>query len=159
MAGYLEDYGVQDAQRAKIVKRTLIVGFFTILLGLILFFFFRNFPERRVANEFLDAIRAKDYQRGYTLWGCTPSTPCRDYSLQRFMDDWGPNGVYSRATSGHYSIEDACGPGVVFTLEVPGAEAIGIYVSRTDKTISYAPWPRCPGRHLHLWEFLKSRFS
>lgn len=158
MAGFLDEYGVQDERRNRIIKRialvTLAVGVTTLLLWL----FLRNYQERQIANRFLDAVHAKDYQKAYELWGCTAANPCRDYDFKRFMEDWGEQGVYARAAS-KYSIEDACGPGVVFTLEVPGAEAVGIYVNRADKTIGYAPWPRCPGRHLHLWEFIKSRFS
>jgi hypothetical protein len=159
MAGYLEEYGVEDTQRNRLIKRGLLALLAVVVVGLALFLFFRNFQERRVANAFLDAIRAKDYQRAHNIWGCTAANPCRDYKMDRFMQDWGPNGEYAKASEGRYSIEDACGPGVVFTLEIPGVEAVGIYVNRADKTMSFAPWPRCPGRHLHLWEFIKSRFS
>lgn len=160
MAGYLEEYGVQDERRGRIIKRIAIIGVCSVVAGLLLFLFFRNFGERRVANAFLDSVKSKDYQKAYRLWGCTPQTPCRDYRFEKFLEDWGPNGVYKRVSEARYSIEDTCGPGVVFTLEIPGnEEAVGIYVSRTDRTISYAPWPRCPGRHLHLWEFIKSRFA
>ncbi len=159
MAGYLDNYGVDDARRGKLIKQIAIGTLAVAVAGLGLWLFFRNYGERKVAHHFLDALRSKDYQSAYSLWGCTPATPCRDYDFKRFMDDWGPSGIYAKASEGRYSIEDACGPGVVFTLEVPGTESLGIYVNRQDRTISYAPWPRCPGRHLHLWEFIKSRFS
>lgn len=159
MAGYLEGYGVEDARRGRILKKVALITVVSAVVALILWLFFQNFQERRIADAFLDAVKARDYQKAYTLWGCTPANPCRDYNFQRFMDDWGPKGVYAAASSGRYSIEDACGPGVVFTLELPGAEPVGIYVNRADRTMSYAPWPRCPGRHWHLWEFLKSRFA
>jgi len=159
MADYLEGYGVEDARRGKLIKQIVIGTISAAALGLLLFLFFRNFSERRVANRFLDSVKARDYQAAYATWGCTPSTPCRDYNYQKFMEDWGPTGVYAKISEGRYSIEDACGGGVVFTLEMPGVEPLGIYVNRTDKSISYAPWPRCPGRHLHLWEFIKKQFG
>ena len=160
MAGYLDNYGVDEARRGKLVKRIILIGLCAAVVGLAAFLFFRNFSERRVANAFLDAVKAKDYQKAYTTWGCTMEKPCRDYRFEKFMEDWGPNGVYKRVGEASYTIEDACGPGVVFTLEVPGAEEpVGIYVNRTDKVVSYAPWARCPGRHLHLWEFVKAQFG
>lgn len=159
MAGYLEDYGVQDARRGKIIKRIVIIGLGTVATALVLFLVFRNFSERRVANAFLDAVKSKNYQQAYEKWGCTAAAPCRDYKFEKFMEDWGPNGVYKRVDEANYTIEDVCGPGVVFTLVIPGTEEpVGIYVNRTDRVVSYAPWPRCPGRHLHLWEFIKSKF-
>jgi hypothetical protein len=32
-------------------------------------------------------------------------------------------------------------------------------VERKTDIISFAPWPRCPGAHLQIIRFLKSRFS
>lgn len=159
MPGYLEGYGVEEARRGQLIKRIIIGTASAAVLGLLLFLFFRNFSERRVANSFLNAVKARDYQKAYATWGCTAATPCRDYKFEKFMEDWGPNGVYAKANDAHYSIEDACGGGVVFTLEMPGVEPLGIYVNRQDRTVSYAPWPRCPGRHLHLWEFIKKQFG
>jgi hypothetical protein len=159
MAGYLDTYGVSDARRIKLIKRFAIGAVSAAVIGLLLFLFLRNFSERRIANRFLDAVKSGQYQRAYETWGCTAANPCRDYKFEKFMEDWGPSGIYAKVKEGKYTIEDACGPGVVFTLELPGNEPVGIYVKRDDKTMSYAPWPRCPGRHLHLWEFIKSRFS
>jgi len=159
MTGYLDSYGVADVRRIKIIKRIAIITVTALVAGLILFLFLRNFSERRVADRFLSTVKAREYPKAYEIWGCTAAAPCRDYKFEKFMEDWGPTGLYAKVNEGRFSIEDACGPGVVFTLEIPGVEAVGIYVNRTDKTMSYAPWARCPGRHLHLWEFIKSKFS
>jgi hypothetical protein len=32
-------------------------------------------------------------------------------------------------------------------------------VNADNNTLSYAISPRCPGKHLQIWEFIKSRFS
>jgi hypothetical protein len=154
MAGYLEEYGVEEARRGKLLKRIALSALVAIAVGLALYFFLRNFQERRVANRFLDDLKTKNYQAAYELWGCTATSPCRDYKFEKFLEDWGPKGLYAQASEGKFTIEDACGPGVVFTLEIPGTEPLGLYVNRADKVLGYAPWPRCPGRHWHLWEFL-----
>lgn len=158
MAGYLDSYGVADQRREGKIKTIAIAVAVIAVAGLAGFLFFRTFSERRVANSFLDTLRAQDYAGAYRTWGC--ATPCRDYPLNKFMEDWGPKGVYAKAPAqGRYTISDICGEGVVFTLETPGTDPVGIWVSRTDHAMSFAPWPRCPGRHLHLWEFIRSRFS
>jgi hypothetical protein len=75
------------------------------------------------------------------------------------MEDWGPKGQYANVKAARVSIVDSCGDGVVSTLVLPNTEPFGLYVERSTKVLSFAPWPRCPGRHLHLWEFIRSRFS
>ena len=54
---------------------------------------------------------------------------------------------------------DACDTGVVFDISYPGADDQGLWVERKTKTLSFAPWARCPGPHLQVVEFLKSRFG
>ncbi len=159
MAGYLDTYGVQDAKREKRWKWIILVSAAVVVIGLVLFLFFRNFREERAARAFLDALRAHDYQRAYELWGCTPQNPCRDYSFQKFMEDWGPNGQYKNVNAVQFTTVDACGQGVVLTVEYPNAEPFGLWVDRSTKTLGFAPWPRCPGRHWHLWDFIRSRFG
>jgi hypothetical protein len=159
VAGYLDTYGVQDAKREKRWKWIILVSAAAAVIGLALFLFFRNFREERAAKTFLEALRAHNYQRAYQLWGCTPQNPCRDYSFQKFLEDWGPNGQYKNVNAVQFTTVDACGQGVVLTVEYPNAEPFGLWVDRSTKTLGFAPWPRCPGRHWHLWDFIKSRFG
>ena len=159
MAGYLDSYGVQDAKRERRWKAIVLGVLAFAIVALIIFLVFRNRSEKRVAENFVDALRAHDYQRAYQIWGCSPQNPCRDYSMQKFMEDWGPNGLYSNASAINFTTVDACGDGVVLTVQYPNAQPFGLWVNSNTKVMGFAPWPRCPGRHLHLWEYLKSRFS
>jgi hypothetical protein len=114
-------------------------------------------------KEFLTLIQQKDYQGAYKLWGCTPETPCKYYPPEKFAEDWGPDGTYSNAGAPRILNVDACGggdsPGVVFDLKFPKAEEVGLWIDSNTNVISFSPWARCPGPHLYLWEFLRSRFS
>jgi hypothetical protein len=159
VAGYLDSYGVEDAKRERRWKTIALAVLALAIVALVVFLVFRNRAEKRIANEFLDALRAHDYQRAYQLWGCTPQNPCRDYSMQKFMEDWGPNGLYRQPSAIQYTTVDSCGSGVVFTVQYPNAEPFGLWVDSSTKTLGFAPWPRCPGRHWHFWEFIKSRFG
>ena len=159
MAGYLDTYGVADEKRSRMTKRIALWTVAAVIAGFILFLIFHNFSEKRAVAHFLDAIRAGSYQDGYRMWGCTPSTPCRDYSFEKFMEDWGPKGQYANAKALRTTTVDSCGTGVVSTVEYPGADPFGLYVDRSTKTLSFAPWPRCPGRHWHLWEFIQRLFG
>jgi len=54
---------------------------------------------------------------------------------------------------------DACDTGVVIDIAYPGADDQGLWVERKTKVLTFAPWVRCPGPHLQIVEFLKSRFG
>jgi hypothetical protein len=69
------------------------------------------------------------------------------------------NGKYKDAAAMKIEDVDACDAGVVFNIAYPGEENFGLWVERSVKTISYAPWNRCPGPHLQIFEFLKKRFG
>ena len=55
--------------------------------------------------------------------------------------------------------EDPCGNGVVFDIASSKLPEQGLFVDKETNTLSYAPAARCPGRHLQIWEFLKSHFG
>jgi hypothetical protein len=167
MAGFLDEYGVADARRSRIVKYLVIGAAAAALVGAGGFYFFHNRAEEQVIDTFLAALRNKNYQEAYAMWGCTPQTPCRYYAPERFTADWGPAGVYKNPERMKIEHIDACGAnehgfgdtGVVFEISYPGADDVGLWVERKTKTLSYFPWPRCPGPHLQILEFLKSRLG
>ncbi len=150
MSDFLAGYGAGYEQRSR--KRKLIVAgvLAVVIVAVTLYAVLHNYSEERAADRFLQALRAHDYQAAYAMWGCTAQSPCRDYTFERFMADWGPKGTYGDPARISYGDVDACGSGVVFTIQYPGAEPSGLYVDRTTKILSFAPWPRCPGRH---WNF------
>jgi hypothetical protein len=159
MAGYLDSYGVADLQRAKKKKQIALLLGAALILGLAGFLFLHNRSEKRTVRLFLDDLRSAKYQDAYRSFGCTPSTPCRDYTFDKFMEDWGPKGQYANVKAGHVTVVDSCGEGVVTTLEFPNVQPFGLYVDRKTRVLSFAPWPRCPGRHWHIMEFLSRQFS
>jgi hypothetical protein len=159
MAGYFDTYGATDQIRERRTNRIVLVVAGAAVLALALFLILHNLREKRAVNHFLDDVRAGNYQEAYALWGCTAATPCRDYKFDKFMEDWGPKGQYANIKAAKIPIVDSCGDGVVFTLEIPNIEPVGIWVDRATKTLGFAPWPRCPGRHWHFWEFIQRQFG
>jgi hypothetical protein len=159
MAGFLDEYGVADERRERTIKRVVIAVVIAVVVGLSAFFFFRNRSEEAVMDRFLTTLRDKNYQQGYAMWGCTPQTPCRYYSPERYVEDWGAAGPYKNPADIKIEHVDACDTGVVFDLSYPGADEQGLWVERKTKILSFAPWPRCPGPHLQIVDFLKSRFG
>lgn len=156
MAGYLDAYGAGDARREKRTKQIVLWALGTLIAAAVLFFYFRNFGEERAVNRFMDLLKQKKYQDAYALW--TPETR-KYYGPEKFIEDWGATGVYKNADALSLKDVDACGDGVVFHYQYPGTEDFGLWVERSSKYISFAGWPRCPGPHLQIMEFLKSRLG
>jgi hypothetical protein len=73
------------------VGKAVAVGVFAILIGLLLFFRFHNYPEERAVERFLTTIEQGNYQEAYRLW-----QPSVSYSYQDFLHDWGEPGDYGK---------------------------------------------------------------
>jgi hypothetical protein len=162
MGSYLDAYasaGQQSERRGKIVKRVAITVLIAAIVVTVAYFGLRTWNQEHVVNQFLEDLQRKDFQGAYKLWGCTPETPCKDYSSDKFNEDWGASSPYSNAAAIKVEHIDFCDTGVVFNLTYPKQEELGLWVDRSTNVIGFAPWPRCPGRHMQLGEFFKSLFS
>jgi len=162
MSGIFDaDYGVKEARRERRTKRIVLWGVGIVIFGATLYFTFRTWREEHVVKQFVTDLKEQKYQDAYKLWGCTQETPCKYYPPERFNEDWGPSGQYKDAGAAKIENVDVCGSGVVVTLDVPKIEPFGLWVERSNDVIGFAPngWVRCPGRHLQIWQFIKSHFS
>jgi len=163
MSSYLEAYGAAEQHRARligIVKTSSIVLGCILVVGLILYGVFKNHSEEQRARTFLDLVGAHNYQAAYAMWGCTDSHPCPDYPFAKFQEDWGPKSEHANESAAHIGLSQSCGSGVLLRLDYkPAEEPVLLWVERDSGTISFAPWPECPGRHLHFGAWLKSVFG
>ncbi len=159
MAGYLDQYGVAEAKREGLLKKIVLITLAVIVIGGVGYFTFRTWSEEQVLKEFLATLSTKDYAKAYRMWGCTPDTPCKFYDSQKFDEDWGPKSHYADAAQAKIQNIDYCDTGVVFDVAFPGADPVALWVERSTSVISFAPWSRCPGRHLQLRQFFKNLFS
>jgi hypothetical protein len=159
VAGYLDAYGVADERRSRLRKRIALWGIAALLVGTVLYYTFRNWSEEQQVKKFFALLDQKKFQDAYAMFGCTQDTPCKYYSADRFVEDWGPASPYANTANIRTLHEDVCGTGVVFNIQAPNTESIGLYVDKNSKQVSFAPWQRCPGPHLQIWEFLKQHFG
>ena len=164
MPGYLsEDYGIKDERREKIVKRTILSVLILALAGSLTYLAYRSYPAQKRVKLFLQELRNKDYQSAYRLWGCTENSPCRDYTLDKFLEDWGPNspradassaviekpsycgpgGIWYKLTTSlaHGLGERACdcGPGVIVIVNFGKGDPVPLWYQRSDGTLGFAP--------------------
>jgi hypothetical protein len=141
MSGYLEQYGVEDARRLRILKRIALVGIILLIAGTSLYFVMRNYREKGQVNEFLAHLRAGNYEAAYQMWGC----PCPGYQFERFLEDWGPESPYGPPQSLRVEEASSCGSGTIVTLQGTGREEeVHLWVERDGSyTLGFSPWPVC----------------
>jgi hypothetical protein len=158
MASYMEGYGAGEETRNRIIKRTFLIGVPAILLAVGGFFYFRTWSQERAIGRFVDALEQQKYEDAYQMW-CTAAKPCRFYPLDKFKEDWGPQGHYGKVSDLKFGAVDYCKSGVVFEVETPTLPAFGLWVERETNLISFAPWQRCPGKHLQFSGFFDRMFG
>ncbi len=146
MAGYLDSYGAGEERREKIIKRAVIGALAAIVIAGTAYFLFRNWREDRQVRQFLELLRKRDYQSAYQLWGCTSSTPCRDYQFERFLEDWGAKNPRGDPSGARISKTRSCEAGVIYTVEYGQDEPLLLWVGRKDQVLGFAPWPSCNPR-------------
>jgi len=163
MASYLEAYGAAEQHRARIIgiiKTSSIVLGCVLVVGLILYSLFKNYGEEQRAKTFLGLLVAHNYPAAYAMWGCTDAHPCPAYTFAKFQEDWGPKSEHANEAVAHIGLSQSCGSGVLIRLDYKAAgEPVSLWVERDSGVISFAPWPECPGRHLHFGVWLKSVFG
>jgi hypothetical protein len=162
MSSYLEAYGAAEQHRARIIgiiKTSSIVLAIALLLGLVLYGVFKNYSEEQRAKTFLGLLGAQNYSTAYAMWGCTSSHPCPEYPFAKFQEDWGPKSPHANESVAHIGLSQSCGSGVLIRLDYKSnEEPVSLWVERDSGIVSFAPWPECPGRHLHFGTWLRSVF-
>jgi len=142
MAGYLDQYGKGDERREKIGKILIYSVIALVVIGGPLMFIFHNYRQEQQARKFFNLLAAKDYKAAYALWGCTDAKPCNGYSLQNFMDDWGPG--KADPTNFRITKSRSCGSGVILTVDFDKKREEKLWVQRDDLVIGFSPLPGCP---------------
>ena len=141
-----QEYDPEKERRKKVRIISAIV--FVLLAGFFLWWF-RYWPEERVAERFFDALQKQDYESAYGIWMHDP--PWRQhpdrykkYPFHEFYTDWGPGGQWGLVQS--YKIYAAGTPpgggsGVIVDLIVNDrAEHARVWVEKSDKTMSFSPY-------------------
>ena len=142
MAGYLDQYGVGDARREKVIKTIIISAIVLVVVGGPLLFIFHNIRQENQVKHFFQLLQAHQYKEAYAMWGCTDAHPCKGYDMGRFMDDWGPG----KADAEHVKItrSRSCGSGVILTVDIGPGRQEKLWVQRDDLTIGFSPLQGCP---------------
>jgi hypothetical protein len=141
-----KEYDPEKERRKKV--RIISAIAFLLLAGFFLWWF-RYWPEERVAEHFFDALQKQDYESGYGIWMHDPQwrqhpDRYKKYPFNEFYTDWGPGGQWGLVKS--YKIYAAGTPpgggsGVIVDIIVNDrAEHARVWVEKSDKTMSFSPY-------------------
>lgn len=135
MAGYLDQYGAGDEERARKLKRILLSAAGLLAASGILYFFLHNRSQEQQARKFFELLQSRDYQGAYAMWGCTTAKPCSGYPIETFMKDWGPpvGGAPFTILDG-----ESCGNTVIVDVDTGGGDR-KVWVNRDTLELSLPP--------------------
>jgi hypothetical protein len=155
MTSFMEEYGEGEYRRSRTIRRIVIALFAAGLIGLVGYLFIRNYSEKSLVKRFATHLNAKQFDLAYHTWGCSDTHPCRDYSYERFMQDWGPDKAKS---DWKITDTDGCPTGVIITVNGTGTEPASLWIDRGGNTIGFSPWPECQGKKWRWQQFFKNIF-
>jgi hypothetical protein len=142
MTGFLEGYGAGEEKRERAMKRAALALLILLVAAASAYFLFRNYRQDRQLDRFLALLAVNDYAGAYRLWGCTETNPCRDYSMEKFLEDWGPASPHADAAAARVTRTRSCSAGVIKTVRFPTGDVL-LWVDRRDLTLAFSPWPAC----------------
>jgi hypothetical protein len=146
MPGYLDQYGVGEERREKIIRTVIIALVAVVIIGGIAYFFLKDYRQENQVKTFFRLLEKHDYQGAYALWGCTDAHPCRDYPMQSFLQDWGPQSAHADLSSARVAKSRSCGSGVIITVDYDkkSGKEDKLWVERDSLILGFSPWPGCP---------------
>jgi hypothetical protein len=136
------------AQERKRRNRTISVAVALVLLAC-LGWWFRYWPEERIADHFFDALQQQQYETAYGIWMHDPqwrehTARYQKYPYNEFYQDWGPGGEWGLIRSHKIyaaGTPPGGGSGIVVDVTVNDrAQRARVWVEKSDKTMSFSPY-------------------
>ncbi len=130
-----EEFTRPDIIRRERRNKRIIIGLIVALVvGSVLYYQFKNYPEERAVKRFLAALQREDHRGAYQLW-----KPTSSYTFENFMRDWGPKGEYGKVEQFKIATSRARGSGVIVTANING-RPVRIWVEKSDKSLAFPPF-------------------
>ena len=138
-----------DEEKARKKRARIILVAVVLLVVAFLGWWFRYWPEQRVADRFFHALEHQQYETAYAVWMHDPEWrqhPDRyqKYPYNEFYRDWGPGGEWGLIKS--YKVyatgtPPGGGSGVIVDVTVNDrAQRARVWVEKSDKTMSFSPY-------------------
>jgi hypothetical protein len=137
-----------DPAKERKRKRRIVSAIAIVVILLAVGWWFRYWPEERVAGHFFDALQKQDYETAYGIWMQDLSWKQHPqqhpkYLFNDFYRDWGPGGEWGLIKTQKVYGSSSCpggGSGIVVDVVVNDrAQHAQVWVEKRDKTMSFPP--------------------
>jgi hypothetical protein len=137
-----------DSEKTRKRRKQIIAAILILVVVLALGWWFRFWPEERIAGHFFEALQKQDYKTAYGIWMHDPQWQQHPdahprYLFNEFYRDWGPGGEWGLIKTYKVYGASTCpggGSGVVVDVIVNDrAEHAQVWVEKSDHTLSYPP--------------------
>jgi hypothetical protein len=114
-----------------------VISALTLILIILLIYQFGNYRQERVVKNFLNELKAGDYQKAYQIWG-----PTQSYAFKDFMKDWGGASSYYGKVTGYRILKSKTrGNGVIIVVEFNHLKRpVYFWVDLKDLTMAFSPF-------------------
>jgi hypothetical protein len=138
-----------DPAKERRRRNRIISAIVLLLLVAALGWWFRFWPEERIADHFFEALQKQDYETAYGVWMHDPQWKQHQdrfpkYRYGEFYRDWGPGGEWGLIKSHKIYATGSPpggGSGVVVDVTVNDrAQPARVWVEKADKTMSFSPY-------------------
>ncbi|HET8891783.1 MAG TPA: hypothetical protein VFQ41_22990 [Candidatus Angelobacter sp.] len=144
-----KEYDPRPAQKRRKIIATVVVAALAVAVYL---YVTRYDSEKKVINQFFQAIEQKDYDAAYAIYYADPNWKQHPekytaYTINQFKLDWGPSGEYGAITN--HRIDCALEPpkkdfvspsGVIIVVIINNLhETRSMWVEKKSKTITDSP--------------------
>jgi hypothetical protein len=146
-----------DASSGRKKLILIIALVLVVIIGALVWWQLRFWPEERIVDHFFDALQQQDYAKAYGIW--MHDTFWKDhraryarYSFDDFIRDWGPGSEWGLIKShkldgaavpkGYSGSPFAVSSGVVVVVTVNDriANKAHIWVQKDDQTLGFSPY-------------------
>jgi hypothetical protein len=146
MSGYLEEYGAGEEKKQYLIRNTILIVLAVAIVGGLGIYLLRPLHQINVTKHFLSLLKSKDYQGAYAAWGCGQASDCKEYSFDKFMEDWGPKSSGADSPVLRISDIESCGHGEILTVNVAAARREKLWMEKGSDALSFSPVAICPGK-------------
>ena len=146
MGHFLREYSASESAPPKPWGKYALGVLGVLLVAGVAWWFLRDRSEVGEVTSFIDDLKTKNYEAAYQRWGCSKATPCRDYTMERFLEDWGPNSPAAKPDAIKLTEKRSCSATVIQNLDLGGGETVTLIIDREKRTLGFSPWKVCRPR-------------
>jgi hypothetical protein len=116
------------------LKVPVAIGIVLLVIGGIAWKF-ANFREEGRVRQFMDVIRAGQYEAAYQMWDVEGR-----YRMEDFLQDWGRDGFYTKGMHDEHVVDsNGKGGSVIVYVSIDDRRPVALMVDKENLKISFSP--------------------